>query len=255
MENTHMSVLLAAIDNSAASRPVVATAAVLAPVLGATVEAVHVLEDGAETARGSAGAFGVPLRLVDGDPQAELASLIAGDDVVAAAIGCRGLPGGHRAPGHLALELADSTDKPLLVVPPEAPTPERLHKVLIAMEGTPSRPRRLNRALQVVASTGLRVAIVHVDTADSIPSFSDQVQHETDAYAHAFLARYCTGIEPSDFELRIGEPHDEILKVAAAIGADIIALGWPRGAGPAHGHTAREVLRRNPLPTLLVAVR
>jgi nucleotide-binding universal stress UspA family protein len=249
-----MTVVLAAIDNSAASRPVVAMASALAPVLGATVEAVHILEDGAQTARGSADAFDVPLRLVEGDPRKELTSLIAGDDVVAAAIGCRGLPGSHRTPGHLALTLADSTDKPLLVVPPEAPTPERLRKVLVAMEGTPSRPRRLKRALRVVVDTGLDVAIVHVDTAESIPSFSDQVQHETDAYAHAFLARYCAGIEPSDFELRIGEPDDEILKAAATIGADIVAVGWPRGAGPGHGHTAREVLRRNPLPTLLVAV-
>ena len=96
---------------------------------------------------------------------------------------------GRRPPGHLALEVADCIDKPLLVVPPEhARAGRAAHRVLIAMEGTPSRPQRLKRALQLVDSLGLDVIVVHVDDKDSIPSFSDQVQHETDAYADAFLA-------------------------------------------------------------------
>ena len=41
-----MSRILACIDNSAAARPVLAAARVLAPVLNATVQAVHVRENG-----------------------------------------------------------------------------------------------------------------------------------------------------------------------------------------------------------------
>jgi nucleotide-binding universal stress UspA family protein len=41
-----MSKVLAAIDNSAAARPVLASAAALADLLGAELEAIHVREDG-----------------------------------------------------------------------------------------------------------------------------------------------------------------------------------------------------------------
>jgi nucleotide-binding universal stress UspA family protein len=249
-----MSTVLAAVDNSAASRPVICMAKVLAPILGATVEAAYVSEDDGDTARGCAEALSVPFRAVQGDPLEQLLALISRDEVVAAAIGVRGLPGGQRPPGHLALAVADRSEKPLLVVPPETRAPEALHRVLVAMEGTPSRPRQLKRALQLVDSLGLEVIIVHVDDRDSIPSFSDQVQHETDAYADAFLAQYASGLHRSQLELRIGEPVDEILKVADSSGADIVAMGFPAGAGPNHGLTAREVLRRNPGATLLVPV-
>jgi nucleotide-binding universal stress UspA family protein len=106
----------------------------------------------------------------------------------------------------------------------------------------------------IAADTGLELAIVHVDDTNAIPSFSDQVQHETDAYADAFLARYCGGIRPAQLEFRIGEPDEEILDTARSVGADLIALGWPAGAGPGHRLAAREVLRRSEIPTLLVAV-
>jgi nucleotide-binding universal stress UspA family protein len=249
-----MSIVLAAVDDSAASRPVVAVATVLATVLTATVEAAHVAEEGGATMQGSAEEFGVPLRVVGGDPLEELKLLIADDNVVAVAIGTRGMPGHHRPVGHLALGVVDSTDKPVLVVPPESRIPERLRNVLVAMEGSASRPRRMKRALAFVSDTGLEVTIVHVDEPEAIPSFSDQVQHETDAYTDAFLGRYCGGIRPSHFELRIGQPEEEIVDAAVSLGVDLVAMGWPAGEGPEHGHIAREVLRLTELPTLLVAV-
>jgi nucleotide-binding universal stress UspA family protein len=233
---------------------VIITAKALAAVMDATVEAVHVAENGSETARTAAAALDVPFVVVQGDPREELIARIHADDVVGSAIGVRGLPGAHRAPGHLAIELADRSDKPLIAVPPESRAPEELRRVLVAMEGTPSRPRRLKHALQLVSDLGLEVVIVHVDDENSIPSFTDQVQHETDAYADAFLAQYAHGLRRSQLELRIGEPADEILGVASARDVDIIAIGWPAGAGPGHGACARRVLQRNPSPTLLVPV-
>ena len=129
-----------------------------------------------------------------------------------------------------------------------------LQRVLIAMEGTASRPRRLKHAVELVNSLGLEVIVVHVDDESSIPSFSDQPQHETDAYAHAFLAQYAVGLSPSQLELRIGDPAHEILVTAAARDADLVAMGWPSGAGSGHGLVARGVLQRSSTPTLLVPV-
>jgi hypothetical protein len=184
-----MATLLAAVDNSAACSPVIRMAKVLAPILGADVEAVHVAENGFDTAEASARSIDVPFRAVHGNPLGQLLGLLGDRDVVGAAIGVRGLPGSHRAPGHLMVELADQSEKPLLAVSPESHIPDELSRVLIAMEGTPSRPRRLEHALELVNALGLEVIVVHVDDADAIPSFSDQVQHETDAYADAFLGQ------------------------------------------------------------------
>ena len=229
-------------------------AKVLAPVLGATMECVHVAEDGGNTAQAAADALDLPLHVVRGEPLEELLTLLGYADVVGAVVGVRGLPGSHRPPGHLAIELADRSEKPLLVVPPETCPPDELHRVLIAMEGTPSRPRRLKHALEIVGGLGLEVIVIHVDDKDAIPSFTDQIQHETDAYADAFLSQYAQGLRRSQLELRIGEPAEEILAAAAKRQVDIIAVGWPAGAGPSHGAVARQVVQRSPGPTLLIPV-
>src|SRR5262249_42527146 len=64
--NRVMEKVLVALDNSLAGRSVVATAQALAPLFDAEVEAAHVQVDGARTARTTAEAAGVPLRVLPG---------------------------------------------------------------------------------------------------------------------------------------------------------------------------------------------
>jgi len=112
-----MNTVLACIDNSAAARPVLALARALAPLFDAEVEAVHVVEDG-ETAREAARAFDVKIHTLHGDVVEALADAIREENVVAAVVGARGRPKGPRPAGHVALELAERADAPVLVVPP-----------------------------------------------------------------------------------------------------------------------------------------
>jgi nucleotide-binding universal stress UspA family protein len=249
-----MSRILACIDNSAAARPVLAAARMLAPVLDATVQAVHVREDGDRTARAAAAALGVPFQVVEGDPFEQLASLAADDDIVGLVVGARGCPTGRHPAGHLALGLANRVAKPVIVVPPDAEMPGELHRVLVAMEGTPRNSRRLKRAIELTQGAGLELILVHVDDASSIPSFSDQVQHETEAYAHEFLARFAPGAQAARLELRVGEPAAEILTAAESASSDLLAIGWPQSDDPSRGVIAREVLDRSHRPVLLVAL-
>jgi nucleotide-binding universal stress UspA family protein len=248
-----MSRILACIDNSAAARPVLAAARMLAPVLNATVQAVHVREDGDRTARAAATASGIALQTLDGDPFDQLASLAAEDDVVAVVIGARGRPSGRRPAGHLALSIANRVATPVIVVPPDAELPAELHRVLVALEGTPRNARRLKRTIEVAQGAGLELVVVHVDDETSIPSFSDQVQHETEAYAHEFLARFAPGAQAARLELRIGAAADEILTAADASSPDLLAIGWPQSDDPTRGVVAREVLDRSHRPVLLAA--
>ncbi len=129
-----------------------------------------------------------------------------------------------------------------------AELPAELHRVLVALEGTPRNARRLKRTIEVAQGAGLELVVVHVDDETSIPSFSDQVQHETEAYAHEFLARFAPGSHAARLELRIGAPADEILTAADASSPDLLAIGWPQSNDPARGVVAREVLDRSHRP-------
>ena len=249
-----MNKVIAAIDNSAAAGPVLAAALNLAPVLGAGVEAVQVSDEVGRTAGASAESFKVPFRTVSGDPFEVLMEMVAGDDVVAVAMGTRGRRGGPRPAGHLALALASASDKPVLMVPPDAHPHGSLKRVVVAMNGTARRAPSIKRTVEVASSAGLDLIVVHVDDEASIPLFSDQVQHETDAYAREFLARYCRGVPEARLELRIGDPAEEILAAAEMVAPDLLAIGWPHSSDPERGTVAREILDRSPTPVLLVAV-
>ncbi len=247
-----MNKVIAAIDNSAASRPVLAMAQAVASALGSALSVVHVSEDGDETANASAEAAGVAVRTLAGDPVEQLARVVAQDDVVGLVVGARGGLRGPRPIGHLALTIAGRTDKPVVMVPPGAEPPERLRKVLVAMEGTPGKARALQRTIELSTDAGLEIVVVHVD--DEVPSFTDQVQHETEAYAQEFLARHLLGTPPARLELRIGVPAVEVLAAIESLHPELVAVGWPHSTDLSRGQVAREILDRSPVPVLLVAV-
>ena len=247
-----MTRIIAAIDNSAAARPVLTMAEAIARALAGTRDAVHVIEDGDETARACAEAAGAPMRVLPGDPLEQLTLALAEADVVALVLGVRGRPGGPRPAGHLALALADTTDKPVVVVQPDARPPARLHRVLVAMEGSPGKARALKRTIQLAADAGLEIVGVHVD--EEIPSFTDQVQHETGAYAREFLSRHVMDAPRMRLELRIGVPAAQVLDAIEEFHPDLVGVGWPQSDDPSRGAVAREILDRSPVPVLLAPV-
>jgi nucleotide-binding universal stress UspA family protein len=122
------------------------------------------------------------------------------------------------------------------------------------MEAAPGKARALKRAVEVASGAELELVVVHVDDEASIPRFSDQVAHETEAYATEFLARYLPGVPKARLELRIGVPADEILDVTDAAVADILAIGWPPPSEAERGGVAQELLDRSPVPLLLMAM-
>jgi nucleotide-binding universal stress UspA family protein len=244
--------VIAAIDNSAAARPVLVMARAVSLALVATLEAVHVMEDGDETARASAEVADTALHVLSGDPVEQLTQVVAEEDVVALVVGARSGLGGPRPAGHLAMALAGRTDKPVVVVPPDAQPPKQLRRVLVAMEGTPGKARALQRTLELSTEAGLEILVVHVD--EEIPSFTDQVQHETEAYAQEFFARHVLGAPQARLELRIGVPATEVLSAVESLHPELVAVGWPHSADPGRGGVAREILDRSPVPVVLVAV-
>ena len=245
-----MNKILAAIDNSAVARPVLDVASVVADLLGAEVEAVHAHENGEQTARAAAEAAGVPLRSIGKPVVAALLEAGAEPDVVAIALGARGIEAGRRPAGHVALQLALSLPKPLVVVPPEAAG--RLRRILVPLNGLELSAGTLAQTLRLAAHRKLEVIVLHVHDQESIPLFSDQRQHELESWADEFLRRHCPEPELVSLETRIGAPGENVLQVADHTSADLIALGWSQDLGPGRAAVVRAALERSPVPLLLV---
>src|SRR5215204_5381810 len=98
-----MTTVIAALDNSLAARPVLATAAALAHVLGAEVDPLHVGTDGPAVAQSAADAAGLPLRTRTGPTVETLVAAGSEEHVAAVVVGARGVPGTSRPVGATAL--------------------------------------------------------------------------------------------------------------------------------------------------------
>lgn len=250
-----MTTVLAALDNTAAARPVLAVAAALAELLDGEVAAVHAREDRRDRAEGAAAAAAaadVPIRFIAGPVTPTLLAAGRAADVVALVLGAHRVGSGRRPAGHVALELAVSLPKPLVVVPPDVPTPSALRRVLVPLDGSPRTAATLEGVMHLAASSPLEIVVLHVYEADAIPLFSDQRQYELEAWAWEFLHRHCPHPEQVALEVRTGVPGEQVLNVAREDRADLIALGWSQDLSVGHAAVVRGVLERSTLPTLLI---
>jgi nucleotide-binding universal stress UspA family protein len=250
-----MTKVIAALDNSLAARPVVATATALGGLLGAEVEALHVGESGDGVAGSAAAAAGLALCTCMGPTVERLVESGSREDVVAMVLGARGTPGATRPVGATALEVLGVLPKPLVVVPPEAASPGTLRRILVPLEGTVSTSLAPKGIFELAQGAELEVVVLHVHDEASLPLFTDQPQHETSAWAREFLARYCPwGVGDVRLEIRVGRRDEQILSAAEETGADLIALGWSQELARGRAPVVRAALERGHVPVLLVPV-
>jgi nucleotide-binding universal stress UspA family protein len=250
-----MTAVIAAIDNSMAAKPVLEIAGAVARFFDATLEAVHVRQNGFETARRAAEEVGVPLRLLDGPTVEALAGAARPADVKAVVVGTRDTPAGARPAGRTALQVIAALSKPVVVVPPLCETPQRLQRVLLPLEGTAQTSLAPAAMLELAHDADVDVDVLHVHDEASLPLFTDQPQHETPAWTEEFVARYCPyGLRSVNVELRVGRPEEEILRVMGESDVDLLALGWNQSLLPGRGAVVREVLARASTPVLLIPV-
>ncbi len=247
--------VIAALDEGAAIRPILATAATLGRLLAAEVEAVHVLVDGDRAVRREAEAAGVPLSEVEGDVVLELVSAGSGSDVAVLVLGARRTAAGARPAGHTALGVAAVLDRPIVIVPPDARHPGRLERILVPLEGTVSSSLAPEHVIELAARAELEVVVLHVHDLASLPLFTDQPQHETEAWTQEFLARYCpSGISRLRLEIRVGQAEELVPRVAEETDSDLIALGWAQELAHDRAPVVRAVLSEARVPVMLIPV-
>jgi nucleotide-binding universal stress UspA family protein len=251
-----MRTVLAALDNSLAARPVLATATNLARVFGATVEAVHVGDDGDRIAAAEAAAAGVELRTLPGPTVPALVAASDDDRVAVLVLGARGFPVGGRPIGSTALEVITSLPKPVVVVPPDALPREGVQRVLVPLEGTARTSLAPKRLIELARDAHVELVALHVHDAETLPAFTDQPQHEAAAWRDEFVARYCPwGVHAVSMQVRLGRREEEIVRAAAETEVDLVALGWTQELAGGRAPVVRELLERGRTPVLLVPVQ
>lgn len=248
-----MTRVLAAIDCSAAARPVLSAANAVATLLGADVDALHVRERGWETAQAAADAAGVHLRLLSGRALERIIQEAGRPDVVAVVLGARATPGGARPAGHVATHLATSSRKPIVVVPPECAVPVRLRRILVPLEAVMATASAVDSVIVAAAAGGAEIVVAHVMTEQALPPFTDQPQHEVEAWTEEFRRRYCDHPEVR-LEVRIGVPRERILALAEELRADALILAWSQRLAAERAALVRSVLEHSRIPVILVPV-
>lgn len=249
-----MTTLLAAIDNNAAARPVLATAAVLADVLEAHVQALHVQEDGISTARAEAEAADVPLAIRTGSPAAVIIEMLEEPDIALAVLGARAIPTGAEPAGHIALSVVERASKPVVVVPPDASVPAigSLRRMLVPLDGTEEAASAVRSAVGAFTASGVEVIAVHVFDERTVPAMLNHDPYDLELWTSEFLARYCP--PSSRLHLRTGEPGGEVVDVGSSQEVDMIALAWSQDLSSGRAWVVRRVLTLSCVPVLLYPV-
>lgn len=248
-----MTKVIAAIDDTPAARAVLQTAAAVARLFDSTLAAAHVGAGTPATASRECETAGVPLRVIHGDVVRSLVALGRSRSVEALVLGTRDTPSEEHPVGSTALEVIEGLDKPVVVVPPRTGAPERIRRVLLPLDGTSRTALAPASVLELARDADVNVLVVHVMDEAAIPLFTDQPQHETEAWTNEFLERYCPhGLRSVELALRVGRPDEVILGMVRNMRPDLVVLGWNRQLAPGRAHVVRALLARGDLPLLLV---
>lgn len=248
--------VLAALDQTEAAPAVLAASHEFARALGADVTAVHIRQDGVQRLQKLAADDRVPLVELEGPSGPRLAQALEEDDeAVALVVGTRVRAEGEREIGSTALEVVTTAHKPVLAIPPELPAGFTVRRVLVPLEGSMSTSSAYP-AIELPDAQQVDIVILYVLEEHALPAFSDQPQHEWEAFDREFLARYSPWpIQHVRLETRVGSPEQHILPVAHEAKCDLISLAWAQELAPGRARIVRDTLRRGTLPVLLVPVK
>jgi nucleotide-binding universal stress UspA family protein len=244
--------VMTAVDGTATSVQVIRVAREVARVLGAEVDAVHVVEPEAPDSEVEIVGEDLPLRYLHGAVGESLTEQAEDEVVRAVVVGLRRV-GTRHAPGATALAVIAGVRKPVVVVPPQTRAGYSLNKVLVPVQGAPAD--ELENVIELSTAAHVEPVFLHVLDERAVPMFEDQPHYDMEAWCEEFLARWVPGVERgSVMEVRVGSARDEIPRAAADVGADLIVLGWAQDLSEGHARVVRGVLERSPIPTALIPV-
>jgi nucleotide-binding universal stress UspA family protein len=186
----------------------------------------------------------------DTDPQVKAEQVLAELAAAGTAIGVLASAGPKQG---LGWRVAKSAEKPVVLVPGAGPDLSRvITRVLVPLDGTAASATAVEKTIELLAHAGVDILVLHVFETATVPKFWDQPAHAEQVWRSEFMARYCDrpGIR---FELRRGEPGQQVLDVATAERVDLIALAWSR-TDETRARTVRRAVGDARVPVMLMPV-
>lgn len=250
-----MSTIIAALDTTAAARPVLETALRIGELAGVDVEAVHVIDGPVLTPESLAKRTGVRLTLLEGPVGKALLEVMGSPEIVAAVVGARGTTGGRRPVGSTALQILEGADKPVVVVPPEAVSPRRLRRLLVPLDGTEASSRAVSEGLSHLfdPQVELELVVLHVFTDVTLPRMLDHPRDDMNLLASEFMIAHMP--HAASIDMRTGPVAARVTEVSGEKNVDLVVLSWSQLSMGGEGHVVQEVLSASTLPVLLLPLR
>jgi nucleotide-binding universal stress UspA family protein len=233
-----------------------ADATALAEAGGWDVRGLHVGEAG-----NVAGLEGLDIEVIaEGEAAEQIVKRATAGEVELIALGLRTMPGPGL--GRVATALLAELRHPLLLVRPDARPIDRLRRLLVPLEGSPSTSEAMRYADEAFCARGREIVMLHVMTSacpsepGSLPAprMVDQEHYEWAAWQEEFTMRFahCPRGGRHRIVVRVGDPVETIVKEARALDADLIALSWRGTMSEDHAPVVRAMFERSPCPLLLV---
>ena len=248
-----MTTVIAALDSSAAARPVLDAARRIAAITHATVHAIYVRDGAEETPRLLAERAGVPLTITGGPVPRALAHAHREPSVGIGVRGARATPSGRRPLGRTVSQVLQSAEKPIVVVPPDAPADgaRPLRRLLLPLDGTEATARPVAAFVgQLDVGADLELVVVHVFTPSTVPRTLDRARRDLFLWADEFLARSCP--LATSIELRSGAVGRAVADVCRDEDIDLVVLSWSQDTTGGHAQVVRDVLACSTVPVLLL---
>lgn len=246
-----MSTIIAALDVTAAARPVLETAIRIGELTGASVEAIHVGEGPNETLELLTDRCEVDLRVLRGRVEPELINAIEGQGVIAAVLGARGTHGGRRPVGQTARHILEFAKKPVVVVPPEAHSPRPFRRALVPLEGVAGASKVVIEGLAPIINADVELVVLHVFTDDTFPRMLNHGRG-MELLGSEFIARHLP--HAKSIEMRTGPVSPRVIEVSAEQEADLVVLSWSQVTSGNKARVVQEVLGSTLIPILLLPV-
>lgn len=242
--------ILAALDWDVVAAAVLDTAARVAAMTGARIEAVHAGTSVPDTLVKLAEQKGVALRLLAEPAGRALVEELERPELHAIVMGAGRSPSGRHPVGPTTRYVAARSTKPVVVVPAEASRAGHpMRRLLVPLEGTESSSRPVLEALLPLLSPDIEVDVLHVFTDATLPRMLDRPVRDTELLGREFLAKHCPPAK--GILLRAGSVADRVREACEERGADMIVLSWSQVSDTGRARVVRRVLRSSPIPVLL----
>jgi nucleotide-binding universal stress UspA family protein len=251
-----VSVLIALSGDGEFDSRLLADASALAEAGGWDVHGMHVGGPG-----DCAGLEGLEIEVIaEGETAGQIVKRAAVNEVRLIAIGLRTVP--KPGLGRVASALLKGLNDPLLLVRPGMRPIERLRRLLVPLEGSPSASEAMRYTDEAFCARGREIVMLHVITSDCpsepgslpAPRMVDQEHYEWSAWQEEFTMRFaqCPRGGRHRVVVRVGDPVETIVKEARVLDAELIALTWRGTMAEDRAPVVRAMFEQSPCPLLLV---